>query len=273
MGIFHHHYMISAFRKIRHRLLDESRFTRYVAYAFGEIILVVIGILIALSISNWNQRRSERTQEGIYVQNLARDMRAQLKALEIQQGFEEKYRDAAMPMLKHYYANDEILMDSIFWDRITTLSERKTFVPSTPTYTDLLSSGRISLISDIALKDSLLLYYGELDRVATIIQNNNTEITDQHYNSIALSLGYFTRRAVTWHAKEEIQMNIENQFGFMRNERLMKISEDILSRPENELLLINSIHQRMDLALGHIAMMKSLQEKTNILLEMLEGNE
>lgn len=55
--------MIKFFRHIRRRLLAESRFTRYLLYAVGEIVLVVIGILIALQINNWNEQRKLRGQE------------------------------------------------------------------------------------------------------------------------------------------------------------------------------------------------------------------
>ena len=51
--------MIKFFRHIRQRLLSENRFSRYLIYAIGEIILVVIGILIAIQVSNWNDRRKE----------------------------------------------------------------------------------------------------------------------------------------------------------------------------------------------------------------------
>jgi len=49
--------MINFFRKIRQRLLTENKFSKYLLYGIGEIILVVIGILIALSINNWNEDR------------------------------------------------------------------------------------------------------------------------------------------------------------------------------------------------------------------------
>ena len=46
--------MIKFFRKIRQQLLAENRLGKYLIYALGEIVLVVIGILIALQINNWN---------------------------------------------------------------------------------------------------------------------------------------------------------------------------------------------------------------------------
>ncbi|RNC87983.1 MAG: hypothetical protein ED556_01990 [Winogradskyella sp.] len=52
--------MIKFFRKIRQRLLSENKFSKYLIYAFGEIILVVIGILLALQINNWNQERTQQ---------------------------------------------------------------------------------------------------------------------------------------------------------------------------------------------------------------------
>ncbi len=50
---------MKVFRKIRQKLLAESKFSKYLVYAIGEIVLVVIGILIALQINNWNQTRKD----------------------------------------------------------------------------------------------------------------------------------------------------------------------------------------------------------------------
>jgi hypothetical protein len=62
--------MIKFFRKIRQGLLAENKFTKYLAYAFGEIILVVIGILIALQLHNWSDYKKERIAETKLLQNL-----------------------------------------------------------------------------------------------------------------------------------------------------------------------------------------------------------
>ncbi len=61
--------MIKFFRPIRERLLNENKFSKYLLYAIGEIVLVVIGILIALSINNWNEGQSKRKAELNFYRN------------------------------------------------------------------------------------------------------------------------------------------------------------------------------------------------------------
>ena len=56
--------MIKFFRHIRKSLLMENKTSKYFKYAIGEIVLVVIGILIALSINNWNEQRKDRKLEN-----------------------------------------------------------------------------------------------------------------------------------------------------------------------------------------------------------------
>jgi len=61
--------MIKFFRKIRQDLLNKGNTGKYLQYAIGEIVLVVIGILIALSINNWNERQSKRKAELNFYRN------------------------------------------------------------------------------------------------------------------------------------------------------------------------------------------------------------
>lgn len=68
--------MIKFFRHIRQRLLSEKKFSRYLIYAIGEIVLVVLGILIALQINNWNEDRKARVQE----KEILNEVRDNLKA-------------------------------------------------------------------------------------------------------------------------------------------------------------------------------------------------
>ncbi len=69
--------MLHFFRKIRRDLLSNSEFFKYLKYAVGEIVLVVLGILIALQINNWNENRKDinksRAVLGEFIKDLASD--------------------------------------------------------------------------------------------------------------------------------------------------------------------------------------------------------
>ena len=79
--------MIKFFRRIRQQLLSENKFSKYLFYAIGEIILVVIGILIALQINNWNEvKKNQKYQQEILTlinQNLKNDSIALSKELHL----------------------------------------------------------------------------------------------------------------------------------------------------------------------------------------------
>ncbi|GGG60758.1 DUF6090 family protein [Bizionia arctica] len=66
--------MIKFFRKIRQNLLSEGKTGKYLKYAVGEIILVVIGILIAIAINNWNENRKDRKTENQVLQSVLVDL-------------------------------------------------------------------------------------------------------------------------------------------------------------------------------------------------------
>ena len=66
--------MIKFFRQIRQRLLSEGKTTKYLKYAIGEIILVVIGILIALQINNWNEKRKNSKLKNAYTESLIENL-------------------------------------------------------------------------------------------------------------------------------------------------------------------------------------------------------
>ena len=66
--------MIKFFRKIRHNLINEGKTTKYLKYAIGEIVLVVIGILIALQINNWNEQRKQKLNYLNILQTVKNDI-------------------------------------------------------------------------------------------------------------------------------------------------------------------------------------------------------
>jgi len=75
--------MIKFFRKIRQRLLTENKFSKYLLYAIGEIALVVIGILIALQINNWNEYQKAVKSENELLTSLQNEISANIEQLKL----------------------------------------------------------------------------------------------------------------------------------------------------------------------------------------------
>jgi hypothetical protein len=73
--------MIKFFRKIRYDLMEKSKTGQYFKYAIGEILLVMVGILLALHVSNWNQQRNQLNQEHRILQSLKTDFLESKKRL------------------------------------------------------------------------------------------------------------------------------------------------------------------------------------------------
>ncbi len=70
--------MLKFFRRIRHRLLDSGKIKTYLVYAVGEILLVVIGILLALQLNNWNESRKDRATEINILNNIKEALHSDL---------------------------------------------------------------------------------------------------------------------------------------------------------------------------------------------------
>lgn len=75
--------MIKFFRRIRQKLLEENRFSKYLLYAIGEIILVVIGILIALQINNWNENQIQRKKERNILTEMQDDLNKNIQEFKV----------------------------------------------------------------------------------------------------------------------------------------------------------------------------------------------
>ncbi|MGB5402855.1 MAG: DUF6090 family protein, partial [Robiginitalea sp.] len=67
--------MLRFFRSIRQRLLTDNKFSKYLLYALGEIALVMIGILLALQVNNWNEERKQNHLETVYLNRLHNELK------------------------------------------------------------------------------------------------------------------------------------------------------------------------------------------------------
>jgi hypothetical protein len=147
--------MITFLRGIRRRLLAEDRLSRYLVYALGEIVLVVIGILIALQINNWNDARKERARELGYLHNIREDVSANIKEMDTYLATRQEGIEAARRILAHFDGKPVEDASAFNADSISIYNWRRFYLVDN-TYQELIGSGNFALLSNAKVKDGLL---------------------------------------------------------------------------------------------------------------------
>lgn len=147
--------MIKFFRKIRQKMLKENRLGKYAIYALGEIILVVIGILIALTINNNNEIRKQRNLELHYLSNLKTDLTLNIKHLENYIETRKTSINSANEIIAHYEGKPIKDLKAFSRHTVNIYTWRK-FFQINNTFQELMNSGNLALISNDSIKDILL---------------------------------------------------------------------------------------------------------------------
>lgn len=183
--------MARIFNTIRQRLLKENRLTRYLIYAVGEILLVVIGILIALQINNWNTERSNRAREVKYLTGIKADFAVDLNNLAVL--IEDKQRKISSAWLLLNTAPPTNVADIRSLDSLShNVFAWQTFVPSTKTLDELIGSGNLSFITNDSIKGRMLDVAQEYENLAVHTAHMRREYDMYLYDRAALSVAQFT---------------------------------------------------------------------------------
>ncbi len=157
--------MIKFFRKTRQNLLSEGKMGKYFKYALGEIILVVIGILIALSINNWNAKITVNEKTNIYLEALNTEIESNISALERHIDIAHIDIKLHSETLRSLHPENFIgFNDSIFEVEIETSPIYKPTILKT-TLTDLINSGYLKNMTDITLKNRILAIDADIDGI------------------------------------------------------------------------------------------------------------
>ena len=150
-------------------------FRRYLGYAVGEIVLVIIGIVIALRIDTWHEERQTQIAIDEYLAGIARNIREDIAELESLRGRREAAMFSSgkarwsMGWLSAYRV-DEIEFAS---DALALAREQLYFNANTSGYEGLRNSGLLSSLGDPAIESLLFEYYELVSRVRQFEQNHN----------------------------------------------------------------------------------------------------
>ena len=218
--------MIKFFRRIRQRLLKENKFSKYLLYAIGEIVLVVIGILIALSINNWNEEQKDRIELDNYLikiaDNIDQDIRT-LKWLQVR-------RDSVFIKAKR---SAKLLMEQDFTDFETMIGGVRCFYEfyfsaNKSGYQALKNSQFLGRINNPLVDSLLTKYYARVESIekSEISYNTFIERMEVELNSsidytpmfeFIQSREYPNEHEIDFENQEWIKINQEELMPFLKS--------------------------------------------------------
>ncbi len=179
--------MIKFFRKIRQNLLAQNKLGKYLLYALGEIILVVIGILIALQINNWNEHRKSVAKERSQLQEIAENLQEDLERVEEIQKYNER-KLTTIDSAFYYLAqmHDKPMLAKDFSLLMPVITNYAIFAPTKVAFTNLTSTGNIDILQSDDLRKAISRYYSS-DIMAGV--QEQLKVTTQNFlNTVAPKL-------------------------------------------------------------------------------------
>lgn len=191
--------MIKFFRKIRQKLLAESRFSKYLIYAIGEIILVVIGILIALQINNWNEANKTKRLEFKILKEVHNNLSIDLLGIQEDIASMDSINKACKDIKVYLKQNNE--PNTAFYFMASTLRVMPHFDPNKSGY-GLLQSKGVEVISNDNLRNDISLLYEQAYTYYRRYEDERLDFHNLHSEPKLLEYFYknFDSRA-TWYAK------------------------------------------------------------------------
>ena len=147
--------MIKFFRKIRQNMLKENKFSKYLIYAIGEIILVVIGILIALQLNITREKKDLRKIELVHLNNILQDLNQEVKGLNWIIKFKESQAKASDTIRDYIDGKRQDDLASFNRNQFSVFKWR-VYHPNNNSFSELKSSGQLSLINSNDIRQHLL---------------------------------------------------------------------------------------------------------------------
>jgi len=203
--------MIPFFRKIRKTLADDNKPLKYFRYAIGEIVLVVIGILIALQINNWNENRILLKKEKQYLFEIAANLEADIARLNDIFNFnqiKDSLLDETISPLLAFETDNEIAQ--IIAKNFEPNSVYELFVQNNAGYENMTQAESIGLIQNDSLRKKLTQYYRQEEELktgtASRIRVLTREYSDISTNSILnkSTITQITGKENNWPLKIEL---------------------------------------------------------------------
>ena len=146
-------------------MLAEGKIGKYLKYALGEIVLVVIGILIALQINNWNQDRLNRKQEQQILSQLLKEYTSNLKQIDQKIEIRNDMLNSCFRLLQYRNEQTESIDHDSLDSHLFRITLRPTFDPELSVSNELITSGKLYLIANTDLRNNVSSYSSSLSEL------------------------------------------------------------------------------------------------------------
>jgi hypothetical protein len=242
--------MIKFFRKIPQNLLMENKTGKYFKYAIGEIILVVIGILIALQINNWNENNKKNKLNTSYITSLIDDYTKDTIQLNSSINFNKLALQETDSIMASLSSEDIELDDFVYYFKTFNRLIRTDNTFNTNSFNVLISTGNIDLFDKSIIQSLMELNRLQNDQTRVSISNSNTYI--ELMSNSALEYPIFSENnqfpkktnQFLWAKidKEKIPTVLTNIVGFKLYvvSRYLELAEETKIKTEEVLTLLNS---------------------------------
>ncbi len=242
--------MIKFFRNIRLKSLTENKFGKYLTYAAGEIILVVIGILIALQINNWNQDRINNIEKKALLSKLHVEFKTNKKLVEDFRLEEQRAIKSSSKLISLIGATKEELenknLDSLFFESFP--SNELAFANNS--VNNIVQNGRLNLFENDSIT-SLLYHWNSLSEIRQTRFDKLDAWNNEHL--LPFLLPYISFREMDsnahypWSGKSKVKPDYHPLFQKVEFENLLDNSlwlhQKIMDRLDETELLIEEILQ------------------------------
>lgn len=171
--------MLRFFRQIRKKLVIKDTFNSYTLYAIGEILLVVVGILIALQVNNWNEERTMTKIKDQILQDITSDLQADTSQITVlRRNMEVRDRNSEY-LLGFLTGKSEKAEEARLVQAFLEANNLVGFTAITTSYNLLVERGAFNYIKSRSLKEALIDYY-ELDTFENEVQSQKYEYTSNY---------------------------------------------------------------------------------------------
>jgi hypothetical protein len=158
--------MFKFLKKIRYKLLEDNNTRKYLKYAVGEIVLVMVGILLALQVNNWNEYLKDRKKEKHILIELHKDFKKNLESfVPVKTSQTNTLKSGEIVFRNIHKLHLESARDSVF-KHTTNMFGGYSYHPSNGVVESLISSGDFNLISNDTLRKYLVSWNDVLTNYA-----------------------------------------------------------------------------------------------------------